>query len=157
MNLKNAVSAMQKEHYKDTLTPLYTPWGEAIEKEQETNVLPEYPRPQLRRSNYQMLNGKWHYAINQNPAASETFSADGEILVPFSPEALLSGVHRQVLPGMRDVLPFPRKSSPFSIRANTVSCILVPSTRLPLSISMGKRWLPMWVDISPLKWILRLT
>ncbi len=99
MNLKNAVSAMQKEHSKDTLTPLYTPWGEAIEKEQETNVLPEYPRPQLRRSNYQMLNGKWHYAINQNPAASETFSADGEILVPFSPEALLSGVHRQVLPG----------------------------------------------------------
>ena len=46
-------------------------------------VLPEYPRPQLRRDSYLNLNGLWEYAITGSDAQPETF--DGEILVPYSP------------------------------------------------------------------------
>ncbi|GIH64323.1 glycoside hydrolase family 2 protein [Microbispora siamensis] len=59
------------------------------------NPLPEYPRPQLVRDSYLNLNGRWEYAIRDY--APETY--DGEILVPYSPEAPLSGVNRQLLPG----------------------------------------------------------
>ena len=55
-------------------------------------VPPEYPRPQLRRDSYLNLNGLWEYAITGSDAQPETF--DGEILVPYSPEAPLSGVGR---------------------------------------------------------------
>lgn len=59
-------------------------------------VLPEYPRPQLRRDSYLNLNGLWEYAITGSDAQPETF--DGEILVPYSPEAPLSGVGRSPEP-----------------------------------------------------------
>ncbi|MEV3982755.1 sugar-binding domain-containing protein [Nonomuraea sp. NPDC049758] len=58
--------------------------------------LPEYPRPQLVRDSYVNLNGRWQYAINDG---SRPGSYDGDILVPYSPEAPLSGVGRQLLPG----------------------------------------------------------
>ena len=37
-----------------------TPWGEALDP---SRVLPEYPRPQLRRDSYLNLNGPWEYAV----------------------------------------------------------------------------------------------
>ncbi|MBR6478978.1 MAG: glycoside hydrolase family 2 [Clostridia bacterium] len=57
--------------------------------------LQEYPRPQLVRSGYLNLNGLWKYAIR---GLSEEFDGnyDGDILVPFSPETLLSRVQRKV-------------------------------------------------------------
>ncbi|MFI9591452.1 glycoside hydrolase family 2 protein [Nonomuraea sp. NPDC052265] len=58
--------------------------------------LPEYPRPQLVRDSYLNLNGRWRYAINDG---SRPESHDGDILVPYSPEAPLSGVGRQLRPG----------------------------------------------------------
>ena len=59
--------------------------------------LQEYPRPQLVRSSYLNLNGLWQYAIRP---ADEDFAGnyDGEILVPFSPETLLSRVQKSVGP-----------------------------------------------------------
>jgi beta-galactosidase/beta-glucuronidase len=57
----------------------------------------EYPRPHLVRENWQNLNGLWSYAIaakGENPAAI----ADGEIVVPFAVESLLSGVQKTVGP-----------------------------------------------------------
>lgn len=57
--------------------------------------LPEYPRPQLVRPGWLNLNGPWDYAINAG-AWPEEF--DGRIVVPFSPEAPLSGVGRAVQP-----------------------------------------------------------
>ncbi len=74
------------------MNQLYTPWGEKIDKD---NVLPEYPRPQLRRDSYLSLNGFWDYGINGNGAMD---SIQEKILVPFSPEAALSGVNRFVSP-----------------------------------------------------------
>ena len=51
--------------------------------------LSEYPRPQFQRDSYFTLNGSWDYAIYR---ASEEFAGyQGKILVPFSPECLLSG------------------------------------------------------------------
>lgn len=59
---------------------------------------PEYPRPQLIRNNWLNLNGPWEYAINASAKIPETY--DGEITVPFSPETQLSGVNKQLKPGM---------------------------------------------------------
>ncbi|NUR93057.1 MAG: glycoside hydrolase family 2, partial [Nonomuraea sp.] len=58
---------------------------------------PEYPRPQLVRDSYLNLNGTWRYAITDGEDRPESY--DGDILVPFSPEAPLSGVERQLRPG----------------------------------------------------------
>ncbi|MEG2287304.1 MAG: glycoside hydrolase family 2, partial [Ruthenibacterium sp.] len=76
------------------LTPLLTVWGETIDK---TCPLNDYPRPQMARSQWQCLNGLWDYAMRKDAAVPTEW--DGKILVPFSPEAVLSGVGRQLLPG----------------------------------------------------------
>ena len=76
------------------MTPLLTPWGENLDPE---HVLPEYPRPQLARDSHLNLNGYWEYAIT--PASQTTRPRfEGRILVPFSPEAALSGVGRTLRP-----------------------------------------------------------
>lgn len=107
MKLKNAAGALHQQHSSDVLHPLYTPWGESLDPE---HIWEEYPRPQLKRNNYHTLNGYWDYAIIPDPAKGANaavpepgvpFCADGRILVPFSPESLLSGVRRQLLPGER--------------------------------------------------------
>jgi beta-galactosidase/beta-glucuronidase len=51
----------------------------------------------LRRSSFVNLNGRWDYAITDTPQTPESW--DGHIIVPFSPEATLSGVNRRLLPG----------------------------------------------------------
>ena len=71
-----------------------TPWTDQVDRNQP---LPEYPRPQLARADWMNLNGPWDYAITagtRQPAAYE-----GSILVPFSPEAELSGVGRSLKSG----------------------------------------------------------
>ncbi|QNO37684.1 glycoside hydrolase family 2 [Protaetiibacter sp. SSC-01] len=59
--------------------------------------LPEYPRPQLRRAGFTILNGTWEHAFTAADAPQPT-GWDGPIVVPFSPEAELSGVGRQLQP-----------------------------------------------------------
>ena len=71
---------------------LYTKWGESLDK---NNILKEYPRPQLVRDSYLNLNGEWDYTISKNKLSSEK---EGKILVPFSPESILSGVNRFLKP-----------------------------------------------------------
>ena len=73
---------------------LSTVYGENLSTDA---VLNEYPRPQLERESWQNLNGFWDYAITKSADTPEIY--DGKILVPFSPEAPLSGVSRKVLPG----------------------------------------------------------
>ncbi len=124
MQWKDAIANMHKEHSDDNLIPLYTTWGEQMIQDKNTeDVWQEYPRPQLRREDYHMLNGVWEYKIEPLPHAAHSpakpsertftgenaaskgstipgspFTPDGSILVPFSPEALLSGVNRQLKP-----------------------------------------------------------
>lgn len=76
------------------LTSLLTPWGETFDAD---CPLPEYPRPQLVRDSYLNLNGLWQYAITSSTDRPPRY--DGEIVVPFSPEAPLSGVGRVLEPG----------------------------------------------------------
>ena len=61
-------------------------------------MLEEYPRPGMRRESYVCLNGFWDYAITGSKEFPEEY--DGRILVPFSPEAELSGVNRILMPDM---------------------------------------------------------
>lgn len=78
---------------------LITQWGLQIEKAKDKDaVMCEYPRPCMRREEWQCLNGLWQYAFLQEKEAPVSFT--GEILVPFSPETRLSGVEKQLLPGM---------------------------------------------------------
>lgn len=94
MDIKNMLNAAKVEKESKKTHQLYTVWGEKLDPE---HVLEEYPRPQLKRDNYAILNGYWNYAFT----AAETPQPekwDGRILVPFSPESALSGVNRQLQP-----------------------------------------------------------
>ena len=93
MDILDAALNINKTHEDDVLARLTTVWGEALDPE---HVLEEYPRPQLKRGSYTNLNGYWNYAITDSPAAPSAY--DGRILVPFSPESILSGVERQLKP-----------------------------------------------------------
>lgn len=66
-------------------------------KDVTNKPLQEYPRPQLKRDSYMNLNGLWQYAIRPIDVEFDG-KYDGDILVPFSPEAMLSGVNRTVTP-----------------------------------------------------------
>lgn len=72
---------------------MLTKWGRAIDP---GHVLEDYPRPGMRRDSFVSLNGTWDYAITASSDLPESY--DGTILVPFSPEAALSGVNRVLMP-----------------------------------------------------------
>lgn len=93
MNLADAAKSIIQSHETDTLTSLFTIWGENLDR---NNILPEYPRPQMVRDSYISLNGLWDYAITDTSVKPGHFQSS--ILVPFSPEAPLSGVNRQLKP-----------------------------------------------------------
>lgn len=79
---------------------MLTEWGRQVEAERTSAAPhPEHPRPQLTGRPWTSLNGVWEHAFSASDAAPVTF--DGPILVPFSPEAPLSGVGRQLQPHER--------------------------------------------------------
>lgn len=96
MKIINALNALSVN--KETPAPccLKTPWTDLVVP---ARVWAEYPRPQMVRNSYINLNGLWDYAVTTPLEKTEAKSWDGKILVPFSPEAPLSGVNRQLLPG----------------------------------------------------------
>lgn len=69
-----------------------TDWAARVDPK---NVLPEYPRPIMERSQWKNLNGLWNYAIQAvGQTTPKTF--EGKILVPFAAESSLSGVMKTV-------------------------------------------------------------
>jgi hypothetical protein len=76
---------------------IQTRWAKEVNPD---NALPDYPRPQLVRSQWQNLNGLWQYAITDK-AATQPGQFNGQILVPFAIESALSGVKKPVLPTQR--------------------------------------------------------
>src|SRR5438477_2632669 len=72
--------------------PLATRWAKDVSP---TNALPEYPRPQMVRKDWQNLNGLWDYAIRPK-AEDRPEKLDGQILVPYPIESALSGVMKHV-------------------------------------------------------------
>ena len=104
LDTRRVLASAPKKHTEETLNSLTTVWGEALDP---SNVLLEHPRPRIQRDNYVMLNGVWEYAIApvDGEVDAETLAQqaipsrwDGQIVVPFSPEAPLSGVGRTVRP-----------------------------------------------------------
>ena len=73
---------------------LPTRWTAAVMAEKTPHQ--QYPRPQMKRAKWICLNGMWNYAIRDDEQPPKSW--DGQIRVPFSPESLLSGVEKQVLP-----------------------------------------------------------
>jgi len=71
-----------------------TSWAEDVTPE---NVWKEYPRPQMVRQNWQILNGLWEYAITSNRAPFPE-KWEKNILVPYALETPLSGVGRRIKP-----------------------------------------------------------
>ena len=84
--------AASKSTWKPVGDRIKTEWAEQVDPE---NVLPEYPRPQMVRNDWQNLNGLWDYAITAKDAA-QPVNFEGEILVPFAVESALSGVGRRL-------------------------------------------------------------
>ena len=77
------------------MVQLISRWGKEIDP---GNILQEYPRPNLVRDSYFNLNGKWECRINESETAD---FYDETIIVPFSPESMLSGVGKIVMPHQR--------------------------------------------------------
>ncbi|WP_113694196.1 LamG-like jellyroll fold domain-containing protein [Amycolatopsis albispora] len=71
---------------------LPTPWTHLVSPD---NALPEYPRPQLTRKDWQNLNGVWEFAGAKAGEAPPFGKTLGErILVPYPAESALSGIER---------------------------------------------------------------
>jgi beta-galactosidase/beta-glucuronidase len=86
------LSLTASAQWKPAGDKIKTEWADKINPQ---NVLPEYPRPLLERTDWQNLNGLWDYAIL--PAGkTEPGNFDGKILVPFAVESSLSGVQKNV-------------------------------------------------------------
>ena len=112
LDIKRVLAAKPKAHEEVVLENLTTPWGEAVDAAQ---VLPGHPNPQFARASWHSLNGWWECAFvkgsqGTQPTPSRLAQAVAQaqppaqgthwrrILVPFSPEAPLSGVNRQLKP-----------------------------------------------------------
>ena len=85
------IAAIASAQWSPVGEEIKTPWASEVNPD---NVLPEYPRPQMVRQAWSNLNGLWDYAITDVNA--ETFTAEGEILVPFAVESSLSGVGKRI-------------------------------------------------------------
>ena len=83
--------------WKPAPVTLTTQWGEKVTA---ANAWREYPRPQFVRDRWENLNGLWDYAITPKTAPAPS-KFDGQILVPFSVEASLSGVGKPLTPDQR--------------------------------------------------------
>jgi hypothetical protein len=84
------LTAISSNAWQMKQAPLMTRWASLV----DTNApLPEYPRPQLVRSNWLNLNGIWQFqagATNDPAPTNQTLSSS--ILVPYPMESAISGV-----------------------------------------------------------------
>jgi hypothetical protein len=77
--------------------PIQSRWAKEVSP---GNALPEYPRPQMVRTEWENLNGLWEYAISLKDEAKPVAFSE-QILVPYPIESALSGVKKPLLPGQR--------------------------------------------------------
>lgn len=86
--------------------PLTTPWTHQVSPE---NCLPEYPRPQMRRTQWSNLNGVWQFQVaDQDDRPPIGRDLKQRILVPFPVESALSGImqhHARMFYRRRFVVP----------------------------------------------------
>jgi hypothetical protein len=94
------VVLLHSQIYAQPQAVMTTPWTEAAMK--ASVPFPEYPRPQMERMDWLNLNGKWDYIggkdVSDATSASQppSFGSSTEkIIVPYPPEAYLSGIVRK--------------------------------------------------------------
>jgi len=80
------------QEWKPAGNRIKTQWADKVNP---ANPLPEYPRPQLVRDQWQNLTGMWEYVIRPKGNAIPG-NYEGRILVPFAIESSLSGVQKPV-------------------------------------------------------------
>ncbi|WP_072372250.1 glycoside hydrolase family 2 protein [Thermophilibacter mediterraneus] len=108
LDIGRVLASKPKPPTEARLAALWTPWGEAIAAGDVdlARAFASHPRPLLEREAWTSLNGTWECAFVTDPDAARSWRraappADATwlpILVPFSPEAPLSGVGRQLRP-----------------------------------------------------------
>ncbi len=76
---------------------LRTRWADDVDPD---DPLPEYPRPQLRRSRWTNLNGRWDLAVTHKDDRAPTAYPE-QIVVPFPAGSALSGIDRVIGPDDR--------------------------------------------------------
>ena len=84
--------ASAAEAWKPAEGPLKTRWTKDVSP---ANALPEYPRPQMVRKEWQNLNGLWQFAAaeaGEEPPVGKDLTE--QILVPYPIESALSGIMR---------------------------------------------------------------
>ena len=125
LDIRRVIKSIPKDYGPEELAPLTTPWGEALGHD---DVSRSNPRPLMARDTWVSLDGWWDCAFQPVSHASQAWataeppaSFDQQIRVPFSPEASLSGVGRQLQPGE---LLWYRRSFPTPALPARGSCLL---------------------------------
>ncbi|MFI9169011.1 PA14 domain-containing protein [Streptomyces lincolnensis] len=88
----DAVEAFWSSGPNRSTYQLRTPWADEVGPD---NAHPEYPRPQLTRTDWRSLNGRWQFAAaeaGERPPVGRTLPE--RILVPYPVESQLSGIER---------------------------------------------------------------
>lgn len=103
LDIRRVIKSIPKDYGPEVLKPLETPWGEALRDKPVAYA--SHPRPLLARPGWKTLDGFWTCAFVDCTDASEAWRTaeppevvNQRIRVPFSPEASLSGVGRQLKP-----------------------------------------------------------
>lgn len=92
--LAMTLSHGHSQEWKPAGDKILTEWATQVNPKQPH---PEYPRPQLVRSNnWQNLNGLWKYAVTDKSVSQLPTNWDGNILVPYAIESALSGVGKSL-------------------------------------------------------------
>lgn len=89
-------AAVPADDWQPAEGPLTTPWTADVDPHEP---LPEYPRPQMVRQDWENLNGMWEYAVVAGDQQPEAYA--DHILVPFPIESMLSGVGQKIEQGDR--------------------------------------------------------
>lgn len=84
------IATPSSAQWKPAGDKIKTKWAEKLDPK---NVLKEYPRPLLQRTEWKNLNGLWDYAISDTNN-NFLIKFESKILVPFAVESSLSGVMR---------------------------------------------------------------
>ncbi len=100
VTLACAMTASAASDWTPAPAPLMTRWAADVDP---AAPLPEYPRPLLRREQWQNLNGLWDFGMADQDetfaAAPENDALTRKILVPFPVESALSGIGERVESG----------------------------------------------------------
>lgn len=126
LDIRRVIKSIPKDYGPEELRPLFTPWGEKLGE--EAVAYTSHPHPLLARDSWQTLDGWWTCtfvacldAAKQWRTATPPEVINQRIRVPFSPEASLSCVGRQLKP---DELLWYRRSFDLPAIPARGSCIL---------------------------------